>query len=174
MGMRRFDINMLPWHEHRQQRWQRQKGWLYGSVVMLVGWCGCGHLWHSGWRNHLAERQRIYMQHVDAQRAPERRRQESQWAAEQWRLDAMTHQQRRLEDQQALVSLWQALTMAGLPVQSVDWQPEQIQMKVINPSHRPLDEHVYSVAPQLTCQALSETFLRCTRLDDQSREGRHD
>ncbi len=114
------------------------------------------------------------MQHVDAQRAPERRRQESQWAAEQWRLDAMTHQQRRLEDQQALVSLWQALTMAGLPVQSVDWQPEQIQMKVINPSHRPLDEHVYSVVPWLTCQALSETFLRCTRLDDQSREGRHD
>lgn len=169
MGMNELDINLLPWHARRQQRWKWQRKGFYMCLIMLVGWCGCGHLWHGMWRCHYAEQALSHLQAVQAQTSF-LAAQQAQWlSAEQWRQRAWTHQHQRLQDNHQLAGLWQSLRQANITVQSIHWQPHHLQLAVMNPRQTDLEQvlHITSLYPH--CHAQSDTAIECRQGED-SRE----
>lgn len=171
--MNDLDINLLPWHERRLQRWQAQRNGFYLSVIMLVGWCGCGHLWHGLWRSHYAEQTLFELQSTQTQQSVLIHQQEEWLAAELWRQQAWERQQQRLQDNRQLALLWQTLMQPNLTVQSLFWQPLHVQLTVINPKQVDLDQLLRSTPLYSSCRALSDTMIDCLQEAKES-EVRHE
>lgn len=160
--MMQLDINMLPWHSRRHKRWRRQRDGLYIGVAMLVGWWGCAQLWHDGWCNHYAQQILIRLRQSEVQQAQIRLQSEARVAAEQWREQTVIRQRQRQQDQQRLGELWQALVASSVGISSVNWQPDQVQLEVINPTQRPLESPLRSVSSSFECHALSDAVIQCS------------
>lgn len=177
MGMKVLDINVLPWGEQRQRRWQRQRHWFQTVAFMLIGWIGCGHLWHDSWRNYCAARWLAQQQRIQEQRVHSLREGEQRLAAEQWRRQALNHQQQRVVYERQLATLWRALTAAGVSLRDVNWQPDHWQLVLRNAPHQTMI-HVQNalttpdIIPQ--CHVVSTSSIRCELMLHAQGEDVHD
>lgn len=163
-----LDINVLPWFTQRQRRRQQIRCALNWTVLMVMGWSGCGDLWHACWRNEnaaqwLANAAPVSLSSDD----------EQQLAAEKWRLCALKRQQQRLQIAYQLAALWQGMTERGEHIKAVEWRPESLEWEVAQRSSTVVESLQQTWQKQgidMECHALSSTVTHCQRLSSRSNE----
>ena len=171
--MNRYDINLLPWYERRQQRWSRQRSVIVMALIMGLGWWACGALWQQLWRNEYA-RQRLAQLQQYPPHSTELNRERALLAAEQWRQHESLLMQQRAHDQTCLAALWHALSTSGIAVHRIDLQRDQWLLDVDSSATTELARIARNAPPTLACHVLSATQLQCVRQVSEGDEPSHD
>ena len=156
-----LDINLLPWHTTRQQHRRQIRHALNWTLLMIVGWSGCGPLWYAcrcnehtaQWLEHAAS---ITLSPDDEQRL----------ATEKWRLRALQRQQQRQKAAYQLAMLWQATAKHDEHIKAVEWHPEFLEWEEPQGHFKMLTDVRRAWQQQgieTECHALSATVMHCQR-----------